>query len=180
MTPTLWLPSCPLSSCFHPCPQSAPHTARGNMQTIQGPLFFLPNPLRIKCKVFANTLPAQHKYHSQPIPLGTHVSNSSSNTTHIPSQGLWASCSLCLKQPFPRTDPKTDSISVQDTAQKSPPQKGRLWLNSSPSPSIYFLCLSPAWLPHNVLTSLSAHPPSRVRAPGAGEFLSFPPLYPSS
>lgn len=60
----------------------SPHAARGNLGTPQGPLFFLPTPLRIKCKVFVNTLPALHKCHFQPIPLGTQASNTSYNTTH--------------------------------------------------------------------------------------------------
>lgn len=84
MTPALATIASPGLPASTPAPTAcSPHTARGNLWTTQGPLFFPPIPLRIKCKVFVNTLPALHGHHSQPTPLGIQASNSSSNnTTH--------------------------------------------------------------------------------------------------
>lgn len=77
----------------------------------------------------------------------------------LPAQGLRASCSFCLEQSF-TLQWLQDYHSVQATAQRSPPQKGPLWLRSRPrARSFLRLAYTALLLPRNsVFISFSPSP----------------------
>lgn len=106
----------PWSLGFHPYPpQSAAHTQpQGTCRHFRGFSSSLPfHLLRIKCKVFANNLPARHKNNFQPIPLGTQASNCcSNNTAHFLPRAFGPPAPSAYKNPSPCCGPKTDSITL--------------------------------------------------------------------
>lgn len=165
MTPTLATAIC-WASLFPPqLPQPVPHPwPQGTCEHLRALSSYLPlHLLKIQLQGLCQDLTSPVHTSFPTYSFGhTRLRQLSQQHNTFPPWGLCAYGSLCLGQSSPCDSHKTDSISVQSTAQRSPPQRGPLWVNSGSITLVSFLCLiSYTGLPsahHSVLVSFSQRP----------------------